>query len=118
VSGIFYGFLIHCKLDVHIWDVTFYLPEYLLNGSQYFFFGEMKNRTFLIWKLLMAGEGSNLMLLFSSGALSRCLESSYGQLGHSGTWVAVGPSWSERGLNIVVQLESSAIWDPVGCKNL
>lgn len=34
VSGVFYSFLIHCKLDVCLWDITFYLPEYLLGGTQ------------------------------------------------------------------------------------
>lgn len=44
-------------------------------------FGEMENRTFSIWKLLMAGEGSSAMLLFVSGVPSRRSEGAYWLIG-------------------------------------
>lgn len=40
--------------------------------------GEMENRTFSIWQLLVVGQGPSLMLFFIFGVLSRCLEDAYG----------------------------------------
>lgn len=64
MSGVFYGFLIHYKLDVCVWDITSCLPEYLLSEPN-MPLGEMENRVSSMWKLLMAGQGlqSNASLI-------------------------------------------------------
>lgn len=74
--GVFDGFLIHCKLDISVWDITFDLPENLLSGNQYSF-GRDGKQDFFNLEAPGSRTGVKSNASFTFGALSRYSEGAY-----------------------------------------
>lgn len=87
--------------------------------------GEMENRPFSIWKLLVAGQGSSLMFLLSLENLVSAQRVHIGSLSSVGVWVAAGLT-NDHPLNrpeleaciFLLNLKGQRDGTRTGCKNV
>lgn len=76
MSVVYYGFLIHCKSEVCVGDITSYLPEDLLSGTQ-FSFGRNGKQDFFNSEAPGGRPGVQSNTSFIFGVLSKCSEGAY-----------------------------------------